>query len=208
MIGRMRRARCLLLVLVLMGCAVEPGPPPLPVPEPSGRPLVPPATISGFGEWRGAGGGSRRWQHTGIDLRAALGTPVLAAADGTVLRVGRGPLAGRFVIVGHAGDVATAYFHLSEIGVVTGQAVSRGAVIGRTGATGNATTPHLHFGVCRRGRGDCGSAITAGWDDPAAWWVGGGACFGAGRAVPPTPLRLTYPIPCRVAPAGGRARTI
>jgi murein DD-endopeptidase MepM/ murein hydrolase activator NlpD len=189
-----RRARLLAAALAMAGCAVETGSPPV-VPRPPSR-LVPPPIISGFGAWRGSGGGSGPWQHTGIDIRAALGTPALAAADGTVLHTGRGPLAGRFVIVRHADDLATVYLHLSEVAVTTGQAVSRGTVLGRTGATGNATTPHLHFGVCRRGDGDCGGRVTAGWEDPAAWWVDGNACFVGGRAIPVPPRRLTFPVPC------------
>ncbi|HSE96392.1 MAG TPA: hypothetical protein VLD61_10895, partial [Methylomirabilota bacterium] len=66
-----RRARLLLLTLAVTGCAVEPGRPPAPVSPLPARPLILPPVISGFGEWRGAGGGSRLWQHTGIDIRAA-----------------------------------------------------------------------------------------------------------------------------------------
>jgi murein DD-endopeptidase MepM/ murein hydrolase activator NlpD len=131
----------------------------------------------------------------------AVGTPVLAAADGTVLRVGSGPLEGKLVIVGHTDNLSTVYYHLSQIGVTPGQALRRGDVIGRSGSTGNATTPHLHFGVCRREDGQCGNRIEAGWADPAAYWSEGTRCFVADRVA--APLRLTYPVPC--AKLGRRA---
>jgi murein DD-endopeptidase MepM/ murein hydrolase activator NlpD len=155
--------------------------------------------ISAFGDARSAGGGLRIWQHAGVDIRAATGTPTLAAADGVVVRTGWGPLAGRFVILVHETDLATVYYHLSAITVQVGQAVERGAAIGRTGATGNATSPHLHFGVCRREGASCGASSDAGWGDPARYWAAGNPCFVPGRAMPARPPRLTYPVPCAAA---------
>lgn len=158
--------------------------------------LVPPAIISGFGDWHGAGGAARPWQHYGIDIRAAVGTPVLAAADGVVRLTGTRPNAGKLFVLAHADDLATAYYPLSEIWVRAGQAVRRGEPLGRSGMTGNATTPHLHFGVCRRAGGQCGARLQAGWEDPTRHWVDGNPCDDAGRAYPATPIRLTYPVPC------------
>lgn len=100
------------------------------------------------------------------------------------------------IVVAHADDVATVYLHLSEILVTPNQAVRRGEVLGRSGISGNATTPHLHFGVCRRPGGQCGTRAGAGWDNPARYWVDGNSCYQPGRAYPPAPIRLTYPIPC------------
>ena len=198
-----RCARLLLLVLAATGCALEPPRPepitgalPAPAPAPA---LTPPPVISAFGDARSAGGGLRIWQHAGVDIRAATGTPTLAAADGVVVRTGWGPLAGRFVILVHEADLATVYYHLSAITVQVGQAVERGAAIGRTGATGNATSPHLHFGLCRREGVSCGASSDAGWADPARYWAAGNPCFVPGRAIPPRPLRLTYPVPCAAA---------
>jgi murein DD-endopeptidase MepM/ murein hydrolase activator NlpD len=158
--------------------------------------LVPPPVISRFGDWNGAGGLPRPWQHAGVDIRAATGTPILAAAPGTVLRTGWGPFAGRYVLLVHAPDLGTAYYHLSEIGVVAGQRVGRGEPIGRAGMTGNATTAHLHFGACRRDGGACGGRIGEGWVDPVTLWAEPNPCFVAGRAYPAEPARLTYPVPC------------
>jgi len=177
----------------MTGCTVE-APRPVAAPPPAGA-FVPPIT-SGFGDWHGGDGRPRRWQHAGIDIRVPAGTPVLAAAGGTVLRTGRESRAGKLVVLGHADDFATVYFHLAEIDVATGQSVRRGQVIGRAGITGNATTPHLHFGVCRRRDTLCGERMDTGWKDPAAYWVNGSPCLGGRRAIPPRPIRLTYPVPC------------
>jgi len=187
------RARRLLLLLALAGCAVETGRVPAPVSLTPGEP-TPPPIISGFGDWRGAGGPSGPWRHNGIDIRVPVGAPVLAAADGEVLRIGEGRAAGRMIVVGHAGGLATVYMHLAEIGVRSGQVVRRGEPVGRSGMTGNATTPHLHFGVCGRPDGQCGSGIDAGWDDPARHWVEGSPCYEPGHLY--SPGRLTYPLPC------------
>jgi murein DD-endopeptidase MepM/ murein hydrolase activator NlpD len=121
---------------------------------------------------------------------------VVAAAEGTVVRVGSHPNAGLLVVVAHAPDLATVYWHLSAIDVAPGQALRRGEPLGRSGMSGNATTPHLHFGVCRRASGRCGSRIDAGWDDPAGYWLDASPCFTAGRPYPQQPVRLTYPLPC------------
>ena len=184
----------LLTGLAVAGCAVErPVPASLPPPREPG----PPPIISRFGAWTGAGGRTRGWQHYGIDIRVPVGTPVLAAADGTVVRTGTHPNSGQLVVVAHADDLATVYWHLSEIDVRPDQTVRRGNPLGRSGMTGNATTPHLHFGVCRHPLGQCGNRIDTGWDDPAAWWVEGSPCFAPERAYGPGPVRLTYPLPCR-----------
>jgi murein DD-endopeptidase MepM/ murein hydrolase activator NlpD len=166
---------------------------PASLPPPTSVPLP---IISRFGDWHGAGGVPRPWQHAGIDIRAPVGTPVLAAADGEVLRADAGRITGKMVLLAHAEDVTTVYMHLSEIWVRVGQWVRRGEPLGRSGMTGNATTPHLHFGVCRRPGGHCGARIGAGWDDPDRYWVDGNPCYDAGRAYPPEPLRFVFPVRC------------
>jgi murein DD-endopeptidase MepM/ murein hydrolase activator NlpD len=194
-----RGARLLLGVLALTGCAIErPVPGPVSQPAPplvSWVPLAPPPIISGFGAWRGEGGTSGSWQHAGVDIRVPVGTPVLAAADGVVVRAGHSPNAGRMILVVHADELATAYYHLAEIGVRAGQAVRRGEALGRTGMSGNATTPHLHFGVCRRAGGRCGDRIAA-WEDPVHYWPGDGPCYDGRQGYAAAPLRLTYPVGC------------
>lgn len=85
--------------------------------------------------------------HTGIDIGAAHGTPVKAAARGEVLFTGWLKGYGQVIILDHGGDMTTVYAHLSAINVREGQVVNQGAVIGRVGSTGVATGPHLHFEV-------------------------------------------------------------
>jgi murein DD-endopeptidase MepM/ murein hydrolase activator NlpD len=86
--------------------------------------------------------------HAGIDLLAAAGTPVLAAAAGRVTWAGtRAGGWGKLVTVAHAGGVRTMYAHLSAILVRVGDWIAGGTVIGRVGSTGHATGPHLHFEV-------------------------------------------------------------
>jgi murein DD-endopeptidase MepM/ murein hydrolase activator NlpD len=197
-----RGGRILLLLLSATGCAIEPPRPALvPPAEGPAVALIPSPIMSRFGEWRGEGGAATPTRHAGIDIRAAMGTPVLAAADGIVLRTGTQVYAGRLIVVGHDVELTTAYYHLSAVDVVAGQAVRRGEVIGRVGMTGNATAPHLHFGVCRREVGACGERIDNGWDDPTRHWIAANPCFLAGFAYPPQDRRLTYPVPCQPAPA-------
>lgn len=86
--------------------------------------------------------------HTGIDLDAPFGSPINAAAVGVVVAVGFDPYGyGRYVVLGHAGGLATLYGHLSATQVKVGDQITQGQVIGREGSTGNSTGPHLHFEV-------------------------------------------------------------
>ena len=90
--------------------------------------------------------------HAGVDIIAASGTPVGAAAAGQVTWAA--PLAGgwgNLVVVAHADGVRTMYAHLSTIAVRVGQRVETGARLGTVGASGDATGPHLHFEVRLRG---------------------------------------------------------
>ena len=84
--------------------------------------------------------------HTGIDLAAAYGTPVTAAADGIVVAVAHTSVGyGNYVIVAHGGGIMTMYAHLSETDVRVGDHVGRGQKVGREGTSGLSTGPHLHF---------------------------------------------------------------
>ncbi|WP_018547338.1 M23 family metallopeptidase [Streptomyces sp. LaPpAH-108] len=83
--------------------------------------------------------------HTGIDFHAASGTPVHAVGAGTVVSAGWGGAYGNEVVIRMADGMYTQYGHLSSLGVTVGQQVTPGQRIGLSGATGNATGPHLHF---------------------------------------------------------------
>jgi hypothetical protein len=199
-----RSARLLSLLLFFTGCAIEPPrPPATETPHEPAVALVPPPILSRFGEWRGEGGVARPAQHAGIDIRATSGTPVLAAADGVVLRTGTQVFAGRLIVLAHDSDLVTVYYHLSAIGVTPGQTMRRGEVIGRVGASGNATAPHLHFGVCRREGGQCGERIDGGWQDPERHWIAANPCFVPGHTYLDQGLRLTYPVPCTAGLGAG-----
>ena len=91
--------------------------------------------------------------HDGIDFGVPEGTPVAAAASGTVTRVdSQHGGYGNWVEVRHADGITTRYAHLSSIGVQPGQTVAQGDTIGLSGNTGKSTGPHLHFEVRRDGR--------------------------------------------------------
>jgi murein DD-endopeptidase MepM/ murein hydrolase activator NlpD len=84
--------------------------------------------------------------HSGIDLAAPAGTPVLAPAGG-VARVGAGGPCGIHVVIRHGAGIETLYCHLLEAVVADGQPVTAGQRIGSVGSSGFSTGPHLHFEV-------------------------------------------------------------
>jgi len=90
-------------------------------------------------------------EHHGVDLVAAAGTPVMAAARGVVVWRGNKLGYGNCIVIRHGTHLSTIYGHLSHIGVDTGQSVSKGEVIGLSGSTGFSTGPHLHFEVRNNG---------------------------------------------------------
>jgi hypothetical protein len=90
--------------------------------------------------------------HAGIDLLAARGTPVRAAAPGRVVLAGYAAGGwGNLVVIAHTNGVQTLYAHLSRVTVRRGRSILAGTRIGLVGATGDATGPHLHFEVRLRG---------------------------------------------------------
>jgi len=99
------------------------------------------------GESRRAPGGA----HEGIDLVAAVDTPIKAAGKGVVTRAGWDPFLGNYVEIAHGLGYVTVYGHCSRLAVREGDRVDRGQAIAFLGGTGQATAPHLHFEVWKNG---------------------------------------------------------
>jgi murein DD-endopeptidase MepM/ murein hydrolase activator NlpD len=85
--------------------------------------------------------------HPGVDIAVGSGTPIKAAASGTVIYAGWMEGYGNFVVIDHGNHLATAYAHQSTISVANGASVAQGQVIGYSGCTGYCFGPHLHFEV-------------------------------------------------------------
>jgi len=90
-------------------------------------------------------------RHEGLDFTAMHGTPIIAAADGTVTRSGWEDTYGNIVEIAHAEGFMTRYAHISKRHVTEGQKVKRGQHIADVGSTGRSTGPHLHYEVFRHG---------------------------------------------------------
>ncbi len=122
-----------------------------PAATPSGTPTPPPSSAGLV--WPVSGPITSpygmRWGslHPGIDVGASTGTPIHAAAAGTVLVASYNGGYGNLVVLDNGNSIATAYAHQSSIAVTIGQTVSQGQVIGYVGSTGFSTGPHLHFEV-------------------------------------------------------------
>jgi murein DD-endopeptidase MepM/ murein hydrolase activator NlpD len=102
---------------------------------------------SGFGGRRNPFGGSSFEFHSGQDIHAAYGDPVVAGATGTVTFVGWQNGYGQLVVIDHGGGLTTRYGHLSHIDVSQGQTIERAQFIGRVGSSGRSTGPHLHYEI-------------------------------------------------------------
>ena len=121
-------------------------------PVPSGSVAVGPPSAAGL-VWPVHGtltsGFGPRWgrMHEGIDIAGGSGTPIAAAATGTVISAGWSGGYGQLVVLDHGNGLSTAYAHLSSIAVSAGQTVPQGSVVGGMGTTGSSTGVHLHFEV-------------------------------------------------------------
>jgi murein DD-endopeptidase MepM/ murein hydrolase activator NlpD len=90
--------------------------------------------------------------HSGLDFRGPVGSPIHAAAKGTVSFVGTKSGYGKVIEISHGNGMMTRYAHMSAWHARRGQSVDAGAIIGRIGSTGRSTGPHLHFEVHIHGR--------------------------------------------------------
>ena len=89
----------------------------------------------------------RRSSHTGLDIAAPTGTPVKAAASGTVTFSGWKGSYGNMLVISHGNGVQTYYGHCSKLYAKNGQTVSQGDIVASVGSTGNSTGPHLHLEI-------------------------------------------------------------
>jgi hypothetical protein len=90
--------------------------------------------------------GFRKYQHEGIDIAGAIGTPIIAAASGKVFKAGWDDWGlGNFIEIQHPDGSMTVYGHNNRLLVSKGQTVTQGQIIAEMGSTGNSTAPHLHF---------------------------------------------------------------
>lgn len=105
---------------------------------------------SGFA-WRRHPFTGRRQFHRGLDIAAPQGTPIVAPADGIVVKTERNGGYGNVLYISHGNGIVTRYGHLLEYKTRPGQKVSRGEVIGLVGNTGRSTGPHLHYEVLLNG---------------------------------------------------------
>lgn len=150
---------------------------------------------------RGKSGSGRVWPantrrlsgnyagHSGVDIAAAAGSPIMAASSGRVQYAGWGRGYGQAIFQSLAGGGSAVYGHTSQVGVRAGQSVRAGQVIGRVGSTGRSTGPHLHFEV--NGAGPFGSVGNRGF---TLGWLGGAKSgSGKGKGSPPGVPSLVLP---------------
>ncbi len=91
--------------------------------------------------------GTPRAPHTGVDLKAAMGTEVIAANHGRVVLLGDFFFSGKSVVLDHGGGLYTLYYHLSEFKAEDGMEARKGDSVALSGMTGRVTGPHLHWGI-------------------------------------------------------------
>ena len=120
---------------------------------PNGQPIAGKADVSSEFGLRPNPFGARSYEmHEGIDFSGPVGKPILATAEGVVVRADYNGGYGNHVRIDHGYNYETLYAHLSEIEVRIGDRVQRGDVVGYLGSTGRSSGPHLHYSIYRNGQ--------------------------------------------------------
>jgi len=120
---------------------------------PGGKPVSGKAEVSSeFGLRSNPFGGRGYEMHEGIDFKGPVGKPILATADGVVVKAEYSGGYGKHVQIDHGYNYETLYAHLSDIEVRIGDRVKRGDVLGALGNTGRSSGPHLHYSIYRNGQ--------------------------------------------------------
>lgn len=120
---------------------------------PKGQPVAGKADVSSEFGLRPNPFGARSYEmHEGIDFSGPMGKPILATAEGVVVRADYNGGYGNHVKIDHGYNYETLYAHLSEIEVEIGDRVQRGDVLGYLGSTGRSSGPHLHYSIYRNGQ--------------------------------------------------------
>ncbi len=120
---------------------------------PNGQPLAGKIEISSeFGLRPNPFGGRSYEVHEGLDFAGPVGKPILAAAEGVVVKATYDGGYGHHVIIDHGYGYETLYAHLSRLQVEVGDRLQRGEIVGLLGSTGRSSGPHLHYGIYRNGR--------------------------------------------------------
>lgn len=120
---------------------------------PSGQPIAGKAAVSSeFGLRSNPFGGRGYEMHEGIDFSGPVGKPILATAEGVVVRAEYNGGYGNHVKIDHGYSYETLYAHMSELEVTIGDRVQRGDIVGYLGSTGRSSGPHLHYSIYRNGQ--------------------------------------------------------
>jgi murein DD-endopeptidase MepM/ murein hydrolase activator NlpD len=112
-------------------------------------PVLDPVVTQGYGATAFARRAYRTGFHNGVDFKASIGAPIIAADAGSIMAVGDNGRVqyGKYVLVKHDNNLVTLYAHLSRVVITKGDYVKVGQVVGYAGSTGYSTGPHLHFTV-------------------------------------------------------------
>lgn len=173
-----------------------------------------PSISSDFGSWKNTKGGTRKKKHNGIDISGEIGDPILAAADGVVIKTGSHHKWGLSITIDHGKNnngkqIMTVYYHNNLNLVKEGDKVSLGDKIGELGHCPKCLTPHLHFSVWKKRNSykALGSFSKLGrpgknWYpvSPHTFWFDGPykiTCYEPSLKLSNTDFIIIYPVQCK-----------